>query len=116
MSLETSGAGTSSSASSLLFSAGSLLKQGLCAFSTPLGWVSEQSEVQVAHPAEQPVLRAISGREEKLIRDPWSNKGVPGEDGADKTIPKLRRWGAGEGWIDELPTWGISIIFRLPGS
>jgi len=38
----------------LWFSAGSLLKTGFVRPPTHLGWISEQSEVQVALPAEQP--------------------------------------------------------------
>lgn len=43
-------------------------------FPTPLGWVSEQSEVQVAHPAEQPT-RAVSMGAAAHQRAPGATKG-----------------------------------------
>lgn len=93
------GAETSMPGSRLPFSAGSLLKQGLWGFPTPLGWVSEQSEVQVAPPTEQSML--CPGRRRSSPESPGSNKGMPGEDAADET--KLRRGSSGTvGWSNFL--------------
>lgn len=77
------------------------MKQGLRAFPTPPGWVSEQSEVQVVQPAER--ARAISGREEKLDKELWE----PQRDAADKTIPEFRRGSSGRG-LAELSTPGLA--------
>lgn len=106
MSLETSGGWELDDCYRLRFSASSLLKQGWRAFPTPLGWVSEQSGVQVVHPAERP--RLSPGGRRSSSESSGNYKGMLGEEAVDKTIPELRRGSSGEGWMDELSTLGLA--------
>lgn len=74
MSLEPSGGWERHGCEQAAFSAGSLLKQGLCAFPTPPGWVSEQPEVQVVQPAERPGLSP--GGRRSSTESSGSNQGM----------------------------------------
>ena len=102
MSLESSGGWERHGCEQAAFSAGSLLKQGLRAFPTPPGWVSEQSEVQVVQPAERAGLSP--GGRRSSTKSSGSHKGMQ----LTRQSQSSEEGAPGEGWLDELSTPGLA--------
>lgn len=108
------GVRTSMTGNGLRFSAGSLLKQDLCA-SPPL-WAGSQStqKRRWCYPLNHPRLVSRSGEGGAHQRALGTTKGcLLRMSREDHPMAKERRLRRGEGWMGELPAWRINITLRL---